>query len=132
MDLASRILNDLANPESELSILITDDNEIHNLNRDYRGKDRPTDVLSFPQMEGENILESFPPILGDVVISLETAVDQADSMGCTLQEEMSRLLIHGTLHLLGYDHESTSSDSDRMVELEERFLGELATDKKQL
>ena len=85
----------------ELSVVLTTDEEIHVLNRDYRGMDRPTDVLSFSMREGIG-LET--PLLGDVVISLETAQRQADEKGWSLEEEFGFLLLHGILHLAGYDH----------------------------
>jgi probable rRNA maturation factor len=87
--------------EAELSVLLTDDGGIHVLNREHRHKDKPTDVLSFPMDE------SVPDprgILGDVVISLDTAERQARSRGRPLFEEVRFLLAHGVLHLVGYDH----------------------------
>ena len=81
-----------------LSILLTDDAEIQEMNRDYRGEDRPTDVLSFAA--GDEL----EPYLGDIAISVETAVSQAEHAGHDLVEELQLLAVHGTLHLLGYDH----------------------------
>lgn len=88
------------------------DAEIHALNRDYRGKDRPTDVLSFSLREGES--GEMSAALGDVVISLDTAVRQAAENGFTLAEEVDRLFIHGILHLAGYDHEISPREERRM------------------
>ena len=85
------------------------DPEIHTLNRQYRGKDRPTDVLSFPLADALQ-----PSLLGDVVISVETAARQARRRGHSLREELRTLLIHGILHLLGYDHEISRSEAIRM------------------
>jgi probable rRNA maturation factor len=85
------------------------DPEIHALNRQYRGKDKPTDVLSFPLAD-----ELQPFLLGDVIISVETAARQAQRRGHTLREELQTLLIHGILHLLGYDHEVSRSEAIRM------------------
>ncbi|GMU51168.1 MAG: hypothetical protein AMXMBFR33_03140 [Candidatus Xenobia bacterium] len=85
---------------AEISLTLTDDPSIHQLNRDYRGKDAPTDVLAFAQ-------ESSPGptrVLGDVIVSLETARRQAAHQGCTLRREVAWLICHGVLHLLGYDH----------------------------
>jgi probable rRNA maturation factor len=79
------------------------------LNRQYRGKDKPTDVLSFPLAD-----EWQPCLLGDVVISVETATRQARRRGHSLREELQTLLIHGILHLLGYDHEISRSEAIRM------------------
>ena len=86
----------------ELSILLCDDAFIHPLNRDYRGKDKPTDVLSFAMRE-----EGDPndPVLGDVIISIERAQEQALERGHPIGVELALLLVHGILHLLGYDHE---------------------------
>jgi probable rRNA maturation factor len=84
----------------EVSVLLTDDREIHALNRDYRGKDKPTDVLAFALDEGEGP----PGLLGDVVISVERASVQARARGVTLDHELELLAVHGTLHLLGHDH----------------------------
>ncbi len=85
------------------------DPEIHRLNRHYRGKDQPTDVLSFPLSDALQ-----PTLLGDVVISVETATRQAQRRRHSLREEVQTLLIHGILHLLGYDHEISRSEAIRM------------------
>lgn len=85
------------------------DQEIHRLNRQYRGKNKPTDVLSFPLADALH-----PHLLGDVVISTETAVRQAKRRSLSLQEELQTLLVHGILHLLGYDHEVSRSEAIRM------------------
>ena len=95
---------------AEISIMITDDEQIHALNRDYRGIDRPTDVLSFSQLEGEQVsLEGEVVALGDVVISIETARKQAEERGHSADDEIELLVIHGVLHLLGYDDQSDSN-----------------------
>lgn len=89
--------------DTEVSILLTDDESIRILNRDYREIDAPTDVLSFSQTEGEEITGD-GNLLGDIVISVDTAQRQAKEQGHSLEEEMRMLLVHGLLHLLGYDH----------------------------
>ena len=99
-------------PAAELSILLCDDATIHALNRDYRGKDRPTDVLAFAMSEGEGG-GLHPDLLGDVVISLETAARQASERRKTIASEVDFLLAHGLLHLLGYDHQ-TDEEERRM------------------
>ncbi|MFW6255263.1 MAG: rRNA maturation RNase YbeY [Candidatus Sumerlaeota bacterium] len=94
---------------SETSVLFLDNAEMRELNRDYRKIDRPTDVLAFAMMEGDDELPPDPDsplILGDIVISLERAKEQADERGHSLRRETALLLIHGCLHLLGYDHET--------------------------
>jgi probable rRNA maturation factor len=95
-------------PDTSLSVLLTNDAEIHELNRDYRKKDRPTDVLSFSQYEGGG-LRAGP--LGDIVLSIETTTRQAEEKGWSLEEEAAFLLLHGLLHLLGFDHE-TDADAE--------------------
>lgn len=102
-----------------LSLLLTDDEEIAQLNSQYRGKEGPTDVLSFAMQEGE-CFDAGSEILGDVVISVETMFRQAESIGHRPEDEFLRLLIHGVLHLLGYDHENVpESEAERMREKEE-------------
>ena len=109
-----------------LSVLICDDAFIHQLNRDYRGKDKPTDVLSFAQREGE-FADPEDPLLGDIIISIETAAQQASNYGHSLAEELEVLLTHGLLHLLGYDH--IEDDEAEIMEAKERALREqLAVD----
>lgn len=97
------MLQALAQPAAELSILICDDATIHQLNRDHRGKDRPTDVLAFAMREGP-ALQGPSTLLGDVVISLPTALRQARARRRSLWDEVTLLLAHGLLHLLGFDH----------------------------
>ncbi len=95
--------------EAELSILLCDDETIRALNRDYRKKDRPTDVLAFAMREGEGG-DLHPNLLGDVVISLDTARRQAHERDRTIADEVTFLLAHGLLHLLGYDHQTAAED----------------------
>lgn len=92
---------------SELSVVLTDDSEIAELNESYRGKQGPTDVLSFSQLEGEGAAST---TLGDLVISVETAKRQAEEFGVSLHDELNRLMVHGVLHLFGYDHENVSDE----------------------
>src|SRR5687767_4975473 len=98
---ARTILGGLGSPDADLSIVLVGDDEIRALNRDWRGKDKATDVLSFSQVEGEGPAGD---VLGDVVISLENSARQAAERGVTLVVEVERLLVHGVLHLLGHDH----------------------------
>jgi probable rRNA maturation factor len=99
--LGNQMLAALELPRAELSVLLTDDPGIHQLNRDHRQKDKPTDVLAFPMDES---VPDPAGILGDVVISLDTAERQARSRKRPLIEEVRFLLAHGVLHLIGYDH----------------------------
>ena len=103
-------------------MLLVSDREMRRLNREWRGKDRPTDVLAFSQREG--IVRPPAEILGDVVISVATARRQAKERGETLGRESDRLLIHGVLHLLGYDHERGATEALRM-QRRERMLARL-------
>ena len=121
---AQQTLQLLGLVDVELSILLCDDAFIHPLNRDYRGKDRPTDVLSFSQRE-----EGDPddPVLGDVIISIERAQEQADDRGHTLGVELALLLVHGILHLLGYDHE-IEEEAEEMEAKERELLAQLSVD----
>lgn len=90
--------------EGDICIELTNDETIHVCNRDFRGVDRPTDVLSFPANEGEEIVSEPDGHLGDIMISVETAVRQADELGHSAEREIAFLAVHGTLHVLGYDH----------------------------
>ena len=109
---------------TEVSILLTDDARIAELNKEYRKIDGPTDVLSFSQLEGED--EALPGVeerlLGDVVISVETARRQADGQGHSLEREIDVLLVHGILHLLGYDH-AEPEDERVMFARQNEILG---------
>ncbi len=107
--------------DAELSILFTTDREIKKLNSSYRGKHKPTDVLSFPLREGVGG-KIAGNTLGDIVISLETTKRQAKELGVTIKEELLRLLIHGLLHLLGYDHERVSPAKARKMRAQEERL----------
>jgi len=100
-------------PEGELSILFVDDQRIQQLNRDYRRKDRPTNVLSFSMREGE-FAQVSPELLGDVVISVDTTAIEAEKAGISLGAHMTWLLIHGILHLFGFDHEQSEQAADEM------------------
>ena len=109
--------------DAEVSVTLTDDAHIHVLNRDYRGVDRPTDVLSFALTESEEPAIIDAPcsvLLGDLVISLERAAAQAEEYGHSFLRELSFLTVHGMLHLLGYDH---IEEKDRLeMEEEQRHV----------
>ena len=109
-----------------LAILVTDDDELRRMNHQFLGIDEPTDVLSFPDEAGDwvqGIAED--PLLGDIAISLPTAKRQALAIGHSLEAEMSHLLVHGILHLCGYDHVTGPEDEARMRAREEHYLGDL-------
>ena len=109
--------------DAEVSVMLTDDAHIHVLNRDYRGVDRPTDVLSFALTESKEPAIIYAPcgvVLGDLVISLERAATQAEEYGHSFLRELSFLTVHGMLHLLGYDH---IEEEDRLeMEEEQRHV----------
>jgi probable rRNA maturation factor len=111
--LIGQILEKLEETECELSLLLTDDVEIQELNKTYRDLDKATDVLSFPQDE-DAVNESGDTLLGDVVISVETAARQAEEHHLSFNEELILLAIHGILHLLGYDHERSPQEAHIM------------------
>lgn len=119
MKIAEAVFDYLNNKENqyEISLLITNDETIHLLNKEYRQKDKPTDVLSFP-MEDDIML-------GDIVISLDTAKNQAQEREIGLDREIAFLFIHGLLHLLGYDHETSIEDEKEMFALQEEILKKL-------
>ena len=113
---ARRLLRAVGLARAELSLLLVSDREMRRLNRRWRGRDRPTDVLAFAQTEGP--AGAPDGLLGDVVISVDTARRQAAGRGETLGREGERLLIHGFLHLLGYDHERSAAEARRMARRE--------------
>jgi probable rRNA maturation factor len=101
-------------PDSEISILIVDDTRIQELNRDYLQRDNATNVISFSMLVGEGA-DLNPQLLGDVVISADTAARDASEADTPFENELYFLLLHGILHLLGYDHErGTAEDAERM------------------
>ena len=122
---AGRVARALGVDGSELSIVLTRDDEIHALNRDYRKKDRPTDVLAFAMQEGE-VAPGGEQLLGDVIISVETARKQAEKAGHDVLAEVTMLMVHGILHLLGWDHDTPPKDrkmraeTDRLVAVARR------------
>jgi probable rRNA maturation factor len=103
-------------PDAELSLALADDTMVQNLNRDYRAKDKPTNVLSFPAAHG--------PLLGDVIVAFETLQREAIEEGITPADHLAHLTIHGLLHLLGYDHE-TEAEAVAMEALETAILAGL-------
>ncbi|MCW8836612.1 MAG: rRNA maturation RNase YbeY [Rhodospirillales bacterium] len=116
----------------EASIMLTDDAAVRELNRDYRGKDAPTNVLSFSALEDEDgsmpdritLPEGAPVVLGDVVVALETTVGEAAAEGKSTADHLSHLIVHGILHLLGCRHE-TETEAEYMEGLETRILREM-------
>lgn len=108
---------DMQDNQYEISLLLTDDETIRQLNKEYRNKDKSTDVLSFP-MEDDIML-------GDIAISVDTASRQAAEAEINIDRETAFLFIHGLLHLLGYDHETSQEDEAEMFALQEKILKKL-------
>ncbi|WP_293445810.1 rRNA maturation RNase YbeY [Persephonella sp.] len=127
--IAQKILKELQLDNVELSITLTDNETIRQINKQWRKKDKPTDVLSFP-------IDEKPPgyrykILGDVVISLPFAKRQAEEIGISYEEEIIRLLTHGILHLLGYDHEGCPAEAKKMFNLQDRIMKKITSSHTQ-
>lgn len=105
------------------NVIIINNDEIHRMNKEYRGVDRPTDVISFALEDDETFVKTDMRVLGDIYISIDKAKEQAENYGHSLKRELSFLTIHGILHLLGYDH-MTSEDEKEMFGLQEMILNE--------
>ncbi len=117
-----KMLRSIGIPDAELSILFVGDRAMRSLNRRYRRKDKTTDVLSFP-LRDDQFTHIQPALLGDIVISVPAARRQAAEAGHSFLREIDILLIHGLLHLLGYDHEKNEGEARRMKRKEIRLLG---------
>ncbi len=115
------LLRSLGLPDAELSVLFSGDRTMRTLNRRYRGMDRTTDVLSFALREGP-FADLQPEFLGDIVISVPVAERQARERGHSLGREIEFLLVHGLLHLLGYDHERGSAQARKMQRMESLLM----------
>ena len=116
----SLVLRSAGLSDGEISLALVDDDAIRELNRTYLGKDVPTDVISFALHEGDEA------VLGDVYVGYEQAAIQAEEAGISIEEELARLAIHGTLHVLGYDHPDTEARfSSEMFILQESLVQKL-------
>jgi len=118
---AQAILNALGSPEGELSILVVDDSEIKTLNKNYLNRSKPTNVIAFPMKEGD-FSDINPQLLGDVVISIETAGREALQSEISTEERFAQLLVHGILHLFGFDHEKSEQDARKMEKKSNELL----------
>jgi probable rRNA maturation factor len=116
-------------PQSELSIVLTDDARLHELNREYLGIDAPTDVLSFPATETDP--ETGEQYIGDILISIPRAQAQASAAGHPLESEVQLLVVHGVLHLLGYDH-AEAKEKARMWKVQAEILAHLGLSQIQI
>jgi len=109
-------------PGAELSLVFTDDAHVRVLNRQYRGKDSPTNVLSFPGAPGKP--GAYGPLLGDIVVAEETVAREAEDQGLSFDDHLTHLVVHGFLHLLGHDHED-DAEAEIMEDMETRILARL-------
>ncbi|TNE57362.1 MAG: rRNA maturation RNase YbeY [Sphingomonadales bacterium] len=125
----AEILPELANPRLSASLLFTIDEEVHALNRDWRQRDKPTNVLSFPMLEWEDLrgleADGPPVMLGDLVLAYQTCAREADEKSVSLTDHAAHLIVHGMLHLAGYDHETSEEDADKMEALEIGILAKM-------
>lgn len=123
---ACQVAPELANPRLSASLLLTSDAHIHQLNREWRGRDKPTNVLSFPMLDRAELLalsgEGLPELLGDIALAHETCAREAAEKGIALEHHAAHLIVHGLLHLAGHDHEISAADADAMEALEIKAL----------
>jgi probable rRNA maturation factor len=115
----------LIDGEAEISVKFTDDEEVPGLNADWRGKDRPTNVLSFPMVEAHRLGDPAEPMLGDIVLAHGVCAAEAADKGVSVETHASHLVVHGTLHLLGYDHETGERDAEQMEQIEREALASI-------
>lgn len=128
---AQNILNDLGFPEAELSVVIVDDEEIALLNNAYLKHTGATNVISFPLLEGA-FSEMSHQLMGDVVISIETAAKEAQSAGIRMEKRFTELLVHGILHLVGYDHVNDVEQAREMEQKSNEILLKLQDRREEL
>jgi probable rRNA maturation factor len=128
-DAIATLAPELGNPRLSASLLFADDAEVHELNREWRGKDKPTNVLSFPMLERADLLElpaaGPPELLGDIALALETCGREAAEKSLSLEHHATHLIVHGLLHLAGHDHEISPEDARAMEILEIKALAQL-------
>lgn len=122
---AQAVLNALGYPEHELSILIVDDKEMAQLNAQYLHREGPTNVIAFPMQEGD-FADVNPMMLGDVVLSVDTAQAEARAARIPFAARFTQLLVHGILHLVGYDHETDEEEARRMEAKSDELIAMLA------
>ena len=113
--------------DAEVSVTLTDNEEIHEINREFRGVDRATDVLSFPMAEDDDNIGDFDMdkgavLLGDIIISVEKIEEQAKEYQHSFERELAYLTIHSTLHLLGYDHVTSEEDEKEMTQKQDKII----------
>ena len=122
----AEVAPELGNPRLSASLLFTSDDEVHALNRQWRQRDKPTNVLSFPMLAREELLalapEGPPELLGDLALAYETCAREADDKGVPLEHHAAHLIVHGLLHLAGHDHELGEAEAEAMEALEVKAL----------
>lgn len=123
---AADALDDIPPDRLEVSIVLTDDDEVRELNRQYRGRDSATNVLSFASLDDDEapLPEEGPVLLGDIIVALQTTLREADDENKPVADHLSHLVVHGVLHLLGYDH-LEEEDAEEMEALERTILAGL-------
>lgn len=119
----------LANPRLHVSLLFTSDEEVHALNREWRTRDKPTNVLSFPMLARDELLalvrDGPPVMLGDLAMAYATCAREAEEKGIALEHHAAHLIVHGLLHLAGHDHVHSDAEADAMEALEITALAKL-------
>lgn len=126
---AAEVAAELANPRLLVSVLFTSDAEVHTLNREWRERDKPTNVLSFPMMTREELLdlspEGPPVMLGDIALAYDTCAREAEQKGAALEHHAAHLIVHGLLHLAGFDHVHSDAEAEAMEALEITALAKM-------
>ena len=126
---AAEVAPELASSRLQASLLFTSDGEVHQLNREWRERDKPTNVLSFPMLERADLLalapEGPPELIGDIALAHETCAREAAERGIALADHAAHLVVHGLLHLAGYDHEQSEDEAEAMEALETKALARL-------
>ena len=124
---AAGVAPELAHDNLIVSLVLASDREVHDLNRQWRAKDKPTNVLSFPMLSREEVLhaaadEGAPGMLGDLILALGVCTREAADKGITVADHVAHLIVHGLLHLAGHDHETGEADATAMEALETKAL----------
>lgn len=126
---ATQVAPELGHARLMTSVLFTSDADVHALNAEWRGKDKPTNVLSFPMLDRADLLdladEGPPEMLGDIALAHETCAREAEEKGVPIADHAAHLVVHGLLHLAGYDHEISDEDAEAMEALETKALAVL-------
>ena len=129
VDAVAEVAPELANKRLQVSVLFTGDAEVHALNREWRNRDKPTNVLSFPMLTREELLDlepDGPPVmLGDIALANETCAREAEEKGILLEHHAAHLIIHGLLHLAGHDHVDSDEQAEAMEALEIEALAKM-------